>query len=157
MVPAQTELFIHTRTGDCAGVWSGWSQAYLSPSVSQITSPPNRCLQYKAEMVTYQNGTSPALEEVRIDYWAYVSEGGIETEDFTPIDWLGWEDFNASFTEPLGTNMTFQYSTDSGMFWTGVLSGENLQPLLAQTIRFKANFKSSDRSLTPELYEMNVT
>jgi hypothetical protein len=157
VVPPGTELFTHTRSGDCTGSWSGWSQAYLTPSGSQIASNPNRCLQYKAEMVTYVNGTRPMLEEVRIEYSSYLPEGSVETEDFTPIDWLGWEDFNASFTEPLGTNVTFQYSTNAGMFWTGVFAGESLQPLLAQTIRFRSNFKSSDQSKTPELYEMNVT
>lgn len=157
IVPAQTELFIHTRTGDCLGSWSGWSQAYSSPLGSQITSPPNRCLQYKAEMFTYQNGTSPVLEEVRIDYWRYVQEGSIETENFKPVDWLGWEDFNASFAEPLGTNISFQYSTDAGMFWADVFAGQSLQPLLAQNIMFRANFKTSDPAYTPELYEMNIT
>jgi hypothetical protein len=157
VVPPGTDLFIHTRSGDCTGGWSGWSQAYLTPSGSQITSAPGRCLQYKAELITYANGTKPVLEEVRIEYSKYFPEGSMETEDFTPIDWLGWEDFNASFKEPLGTNVTFQYSTNAGMFWTGIFAGESLQPLLSQTIRFRANFKSSDQSLTPELYEMNVT
>jgi hypothetical protein len=157
IVPAQTELFIHTRTGDCLGSWSGWSQAYSSPLGSQMTSPPNRCLQYKAEMFTYQNGTSPVLEEVRIDYWRYVEEGSIETEDFNPVDWLGWEDFNASIAEPLGTNISFQYSTDAGMFWADIFAGQSLQPLLAQNIKFRANFKTSDPAYTPELYEMNIT
>jgi hypothetical protein len=126
VVPPGTELFTHTRSGDCTGSWSGWSQAYLTPSGSQIASNPNRCLQYKAEMVTYVNGTRPMLEEVRIEYSSYLPEGSVETEDFTPIDWLGWEDFNASFTEPLGTNVTFQYSTNAGMFWTGVFAGEKI-------------------------------
>jgi hypothetical protein len=157
VVPPGTNLFTHTRSGDCTGSWSGWSQAYLTPSGSQITSSPNRCLQYKAEMITLANGTKPMLEEVRIEYSKYFPEGSVETEDFTPIDWLGWEDFNASFAEPLGTNITFQYSTSAGMFWTGVFAGESLQPLLAQTIRLRANFKSSDQSLTPELSEMNLT
>lgn len=43
-LPSQTNVSIHTRSGDCLGNWSGWSQAYSSPSGSQITSPPNRCI-----------------------------------------------------------------------------------------------------------------
>jgi hypothetical protein len=156
VVPPGTDLFIHTRSGDCTGIWSGWSQAYSTPAGSQITSNPNRCLQYKAEMITYSNGTRPMLEEVRIEYFKYLPEGSVETEDFTPIDWLGWESFDASFAEALGTNISFQYSVSSGMFWAGIFAGEDIRSLLAPTIRFKANFKSSDQSLTPELYEMNV-
>jgi hypothetical protein len=157
LVPAQTDLFIHTRSGDCTGSWSGWSQAYLTPSGSQITSPPNQCLQYRVKMISYSNGTRPILEEVRIEFSRFFPEGGVETEDFTPIDWLGWESFDASYAEPLGTNISFQYSVSSGMFWTGIFAGEDIRSLLAPTIRFRANFKTSDQSLTPELYEMNVT
>jgi hypothetical protein len=157
VVPLQTDMYIHTRTGNCLGTWTGWSQAYLAPSGSQITSPPDRCLQYKAEMVTYLNNTRPILDEVRIDYWRYFPEGNIETEDFTPVDWLGWESFNASSFEPLGTNISFQYSTDSGIFWSPISAGESLQPVLSQTIRFRANFSTSNTALSPELFEMNIT
>jgi hypothetical protein len=157
VVPPGTDASVHTRSGDCAGNWSGWSQAYLTPSGSQITSIPGGCLQYKAELVTYANGTKPVLEEVRIEYSKYFPEGSLETEDFTPVDWLGWESFDATFVEPLGTNISFQYSVSTGAFWASIFAGEDIRTLLAPTIRFRANFKSSDQSLTPELYEMNVT
>ncbi|UCD92849.1 MAG: DNRLRE domain-containing protein [Methanobacteriota archaeon] len=157
VVPPQTTLTIHTRTGDCSGSWSGWSQAYNTPSGSQITSPPNRCIQYKAEMLTYSNTTSPVLEEVRINYQKYVLQGSVETEDFTPSNWLSWREFNASSSLPTDTNITYWYSVDSGMFWVEVFSGESLQPLLASTIRFKAELSTIDGSVAPTLYNMSIT
>lgn len=157
IVPAQTNLSLYTRSGDCLGDWSEWSQAYISPSGSQITSPPNRCVQYKAEMITYDNNTSPVLEEVRIDYWKYVTQGNIETEDFAPGNWLGWREFNASSMEPAGTNITFWYSTDSGLFWAEVFKGESLQPLISAMIRFKAELRTANTSMSPSLSNMSIT
>ena len=155
--PSQTNLSIHTRSGDCAGSWSGWSPAYLSPLGSQITSPPDRCLQYKAEMETLNTTKTPVLEEVRIDYWKYASEGILETEDFAPASWVSWEDFDALHNGLLDTNVTFSYSTDSGTSWTPVNAGENLQSVSSPTIMFMANLTTTDTASTPTLFNMTIT
>ncbi|MCK4949543.1 MAG: DNRLRE domain-containing protein [Thermoplasmata archaeon] len=155
--PSQTNLSLHTRSGDCAGSWSSWSPAYMSPLGSQITSPSDRCLQYKVEMETYNTTKTPVLEEVRIDYWKYSSEGILETEDFAPASWIGWEDFDALHNGPLDSNVTFSYSTDSGMSWTPVNTGESLQSVLSPSIRFMANLTTTDTSSTPTLFNMTIT
>lgn len=155
--PSQTNLSIHTRSGDCTGSWSGWSPAYLSPLGSQITSPSDRCLQYKAEMETLNTTKTPVLEEVRTDYWKYASEGILETEDFAPSSWVGWEDFDANHNGLLDTNVTFSYSTDSGTSWTPVNAGENLQSALSPSIRFLARLTTTDTTSTPTLFNMTIT
>ncbi|MCK4456736.1 MAG: DNRLRE domain-containing protein, partial [Thermoplasmata archaeon] len=155
--PGQTNLSIHTRSGDCAGSWSGWSPAYLSPLGSQITSPSDRCLQYKVEMETLNTTKTPVLEEIRIDYSKYASEGILETEDFAPSSWVSWEVFDALHNGPLDTNVTFSYSTDSGMSWTPVNTGESLQSVLSPSIRFMANLTTMNTASTPTLYNMTIT
>jgi hypothetical protein len=156
-IPPQTDMSIRTRSGDCLGAWSAWSQAYATPSGSQILSPPNRCIQYKAELLTYVVGTTPILEDVRIEYWKYVPQGRIETEDFAPSNLVGWENFNASLNSPLGTNITFWYSVNSGMVWAEIFKGESLQMLLSPKIMFAATLTTTNGGLTPTLFEMNVT
>jgi hypothetical protein len=155
--PSQTNLSLHTRSGDCAGSWSSWSPAYLSPLGSQITSPSDRCLQYKVEMETLNTTKTSVLEEVRIDYSKYASEGILETEDFAPASWVSWEVFDASHNGLLDTNVTFSYSTDSGMSWTPVNTGESLQSVLSPSIRFMANLTTLDTASTPTLYNMTIT
>lgn len=155
--PSQTNLSLQTRSGDCTGSWSGWSPAYLSPLGSQITSPSDRCLQYKAEMETYNMTKTPVLEEVAIDYSRYASEGILETEDFAPASWVGWEDFDANHNGLPDTNVTFSYSTDSGASWTPVNTGENLQSVLSPSIRFMANLTTMDTASTPTLFNMTIT
>lgn len=156
-IPGQTNMSIHTRSGDCFGSWSNWSPAYISPTGSQITSPPNRCIQYKDEMETLNRTKRPILEEVRIDYWKYAPEGSLETEDFTPANWVSWEKFNASSVLQPGTNVTYWYSTTSGASWTEISHGESLQSVSSQTIRFRANLTTSNTTQTPNLFDMEIT
>lgn len=156
-VPGQTSMTIKTRSGDCSGSWSAWSAAYASPGGSPITSPPSQCIQYKVEMDTLNRTKTPKLEEVRIDYQAYASEGHVETEDLAPGNWVGWETFNAYENTQLGTNVSYWYSTNSGMSWTEVFSGGSLQLIPDPTIRFRANLTTSDPMLSPTLLNMSAT
>jgi hypothetical protein len=156
-LPSQTNMTIQTRTGDCAGTWTGWSPSYLTSSGSTITSPQNRCIQYKVEMETFNRTHLPRLEEVRIDYLTHNSEGTVETEDFLPTNWVSWEEFNASFVAPPGTNVSFWYSTDSGSSWNATAPGQSLQSVASPTIRFRANLTTSDGRMTPNLFKFNMT
>jgi hypothetical protein len=156
-IPSDTNMTIHTRSGDCLGGWTNWSQAYSFPSGSRITSPSNRCLQYKAEMVTYNRTRRPVLQEVTVDYWSYAPKGDIDTEDFSPDNWISWGPFDSSFKVDAGTNITFWYSTDSGGSWTEVYAGEDLQSVNSQTIMFGAELTSSNSSVTPELNNITIT
>jgi hypothetical protein len=156
-VPGQTNMTLETRSGDCSGSWSAWSAAYASPVGSQITSPPNQCIQYKVEMETLNRTKAPILEEVRIDHRAYTSEGHIETEDFAPVNWVGWETFNANENAQPGSNVTYWFSTDSGVSWTEIFAGSNLQSIPDPAIRFRANLTTSNPMLSPILLNMSVT
>lgn len=156
-VPGQTSMTIETRSGDCSGGWSAWSAAYASPGGSQITSPPSQCIQYKVEMDTLNRTKAPILEEVRIGYQITATEGHIETEDLTPGNWICWETFNANENAQPGTNVTYWFSTDSGMSWTEIFSGDNLQSVPDPSIRFRANLTTSDPMLSPMLLNMSVT
>lgn len=156
-IPKDTNLTIRTRSGDCLGGWTNWSQAYSSPSGSRITSPSDQCLQYKAEMVTYNRTRRPVLQEVVIDYWSYAPKGNIDTEDFSPDRWISWEGFNSSFKIDSETNITFWYSTDSGASWTEVYAGESLQSVSSPTIMFDAELTSANSSMTPELNNITIT
>jgi hypothetical protein len=156
-VPGQTSMSVETRSGDCSGGWSAWSGAYASPGGSQITSPPSQCIQYKVEMDTLNRTKAPILEEVRIDYQAYASEGHVETEDLASGNWVGWETFNTNENVQPGTNVTYWFSTDSGMSWTEIFSGGNLQSILDPAIRFRANLTTSNPMLSPMLFNMSVT
>jgi hypothetical protein len=156
-LPSQTNVSIQTRSGDCLGNWTSWSQTYASPLGSQIGSPSSQCLQYKVEMETYNRTKKPILEEVRIDYWEYTPDGSVETEDFAPSNWVSWIDFNCSSDLPPGTNITFWYSTNSGTTWTEIFQGEGLQSIMLPVIRFRANLTTTNASLTPTLFWMDVT
>jgi hypothetical protein len=156
-MPADTILSLHTRSGDCMGNWSPWSQPYGVPSGSQITSPPDRCIQYKTEMGTYNQTRKPSLEEVRIDSWQYAPRGIVETEDLQPSNLISWDIFDSLFSLPLGTNIAFSYSADSGMSWIPVMPGENLSVVVSPKMRFKANLTTSDTSVSPTLLNMTMT
>ncbi|MCK4456737.1 MAG: DNRLRE domain-containing protein [Thermoplasmata archaeon] len=156
-MPADTNLSLHTRSGDCMGNWSPWSQPYGVPSGSQITSPPDRCIQYKTEMGTYNQTRKPSLEEVRIDSWQYAPRGIVETEDLQPSNLISWDIFDSLFSLPLGTNIAFSYSADSGMSWIPVMPGENLSVVVSPKMRFKANLTTSDTSVSPTLLNMTMT
>ncbi|TET90524.1 MAG: DNRLRE domain-containing protein, partial [Methanomassiliicoccales archaeon] len=156
-MPADTNMSLQTRSGDCLGGWSPWSQAYGNALGSQITSPPNRCVQYKTELGTYNQTRKPLLEEVRIDYWKYSPRGFVETEDIQPSNLIGWDVFDSSSSLPLGTNISFSYSADSGTSWIPVLPGENLSVVVSPKMRFKANLTASDTSVSPTLLNMTMT
>ncbi|MCK4443493.1 MAG: hypothetical protein KAW09_03050, partial [Thermoplasmata archaeon] len=97
------------------------------------------------------------MEEVRIDYLAYASEGSIETRDLAPSNWISWELFDASANLESGTNVSFWYSTDSGTSWTEIFAGENLQGVGLSAIRFRANLTTANGTRSPMLADMNVT
>jgi hypothetical protein len=155
-VPAQTNLSIYTRSGDCLGNWSAWSQAYSTPG-SQITSPPNQCIQYRTEMETSNATAKPVLEEVGIDYWKHTPGGIVDTEDFAPWNLISWDLFNSTLDVPAGTNITYWYSTDSGMSWIEVFPGENLSSVGSSVLRFRARLTTSNSSLSPTLFAMSIT
>jgi hypothetical protein len=157
LVTNRTNMSIQSRSGDCLGNWSQWSASYANPAGSQITSPQDRCIQYKAEMTTYNRTQTPVLEEVRIEFQRYVPEGSVETQDLAPINWVNWEDFGASYFSPPDANISFWYSTDAGGNWTEVFEGENLNGVISPVMRFKANLTAWNTSVTPILYEMNIT
>lgn len=155
--PGQTNISVQTRTGDCGGTWTSWSSVYPSSAGSQVTSPPNRCIQYRVEMETFNTTRKPILEEVKIDHWKFAQSGFVETRDFTPPNWLGWEDFGALPILPPGTNISFSYSTNGGALWSSVQLGESLQAIMSPTIRLRADLTTSNVTTSPLLQHLNLT
>lgn len=63
-------ITLSTRTGDTqdpGDYWSNWSVEYTQPDGNQITSPPNKYIQFKA-ILHCENGVCPYLKSVVIPY-----------------------------------------------------------------------------------------
>ena len=64
-----TSISFQTRSGNSEvpdDTWSSWSAPLASPEGSQISSPPGRFIQYRANLKSSAGGASPSLREVNL-------------------------------------------------------------------------------------------
>ena len=160
-VPTNSELKIYTRTGDTStpptGSWSSWSAIYQNPDGDDITSPNNRYIQYKVEIVTNDVNVTPFMKNVTINGFRYELTGELETEFFEPTGLLGWQ--SISWDAQLnGQSMKVYYSTDLISPWTLIPVNKDLTdaPIDSGKIRFKFNFTTSDFSISPVLNSFSI-
>ncbi len=70
-VPQGTSIQLRTRAGNTESpddTWSEWSGPYLEPEGSQISSPPARFVQWKAELSSALPTSTPLLQWVEVVY-----------------------------------------------------------------------------------------
>jgi len=72
-LPENTSIGFSTRSGNSAepdDTWSEWSEEMTEPD-SEIQSPPARFLQYKADLSTRSDPSSPVIREVKVAYQTF--------------------------------------------------------------------------------------
>ena len=70
-VGAGQRIAIQTRSGNSSvpdDTWSSWSSAYTDPDGSEITSPPARFVQWRAQLTRSGSSASPILRSVTVTY-----------------------------------------------------------------------------------------
>ncbi|UCF08100.1 MAG: DNRLRE domain-containing protein [Thermoplasmata archaeon] len=153
-----TNIIIQTRTSPDKWNWGPWSPAYSKPSGDPITSADNQYIQYRAILSTTNASSRPFLHNLNIYYSKYRWNGTLEMKsDFTPAAVSNWGQFSSG-EDLKGLTIEFFYSINSGGTWfpvgAGDLSGVDTSD---KTIRFKAEFSTTDTSLSPTLYDFSLT
>jgi hypothetical protein len=153
----ETDVNISTRTGNSSntadGSWSGWD-TQISNS---ILSPPNRYIQYRVDLNTTNASKGPVLTDISLNYHQYPSIGTLETNNFTVLDLHSWEEFRVNETIISDTEIDYYFSSDRGNNWVSIGDGANLSFVTNNTIKLKAELKTSNTTFTPRLLEMSLT
>ncbi|MFQ5883614.1 MAG: hypothetical protein ACE5IO_00775, partial [Thermoplasmata archaeon] len=156
-VDPETSINITTRTGNSSntsdGSWSGWEL----PNPGNVTSPPNRYIQYRVDLNTTNASKGPVVSEMKIDYEQYAPVGFVETDNLTVSDLYLWEEFYTKQSAPSETDIAYFYSSDMGGSWSPILNGSSLSSVTNDTLKFRAELRSLNTTRTPYLYEMNLT
>lgn len=98
VTPTNTSLLISTRSGANAtdfSAWSAWSSDYATSTGSTVTSSQARYLQYRAQLATTDNASTPTLQDATITY----DEAGISI--------LAATTYNANLTSLSSGNFNF--------------------------------------------------
>ncbi len=156
-IDPETPVNVSTRTGNSSNTsdasWSGWE----FPSSGNITSPPNRYIQYRVDLNTLNASKGPVVSEMKIDYEQYATFGFVETDNLTVSDLYLWEDFFTKQSTPSETGISYYFSSDMGGSWSPILNCSSLSSVTNDTLKFKAELRSNNTTHTPYLYEMNLT
>lgn len=154
-----TKIIIQTRTSQDNSSWGPWSPAYSNPSGDTITSSNNRYLQYRAILQTTNSSNSPVLSDVNILYSLYSWNGTLEMKnDFIPANLTSWKMFTPLYNL-MGQLISYSYSINSGFNWFAVPPSGDISSVdtTSGKIRFKADFSTTDTSITPTLLEFSLT
>ena len=153
----ETNISIMTRTGNSSntsdGSWSGWD-THLANS---IMSPPNRYIQYRVGLNTTNASKGPMLTNISLSYDQYPRIGTVETDNFTVPDIHSWEIFEVNETILPETEIDYYFSSDLGSNWVPMGDGANLSFVTNNTIKLKAELKTSNTTFTPQLLEFRLT
>jgi hypothetical protein len=151
-VPANTNLALRTRTSTDNVSWSSWSSP-LSVASENITNPSGRYIQYNVNLSTDVLGITPVFKKINITYTKYSSSGSLTfNNDLIVENITGWGHLEtASMLN--GQIINYEYSIDSGLNWNPIAPDLNLSSVSVstKTIRFRANFITTNTSLTPIL------
>ncbi len=153
----ETDIRISTRTGNSSntadGSWSGWD-THLANS---IMSPPNSYIQYRVDLNTTNASKGPILTNISLSYDQYPRIGTVETDNFTVPDLHSWEVFEVNETILPETEIDYYFSSDLGSNWVPIGDGANLSFVTNNTIKLKAELKTSNTTFTPQLLELRLT
>lgn len=160
-----TNITVDVRSGwsnDTAdGSWSSW-EIHVNRQGYLLNNSTGGFLQYRV-ILTTANASAPAsFDWVNFTFHRYLDAGSIETMDFTPSfvppeQLIGWRRFHANLTALPSTTTWFDISNDSGANWTRIPSGSFLDFLGGSTIRLRAELLTSNTTITPRLFDFNVT
>ncbi|UCF07212.1 MAG: DUF835 domain-containing protein [Thermoplasmata archaeon] len=164
-----TDIVLSIRSGNSDtpddGTWNDWTPGFTNPDGSTIRNMDARYIQFKATLTSSELLNTPILNNVTILYRKYSPSGMVETRDFMPDAdnddipdiVVQWRSFTSSATLN-GQNISYQYSTDSGVDWENVPQDGNMraESVLSGKIRFKAILSAHDTTVSPVLREMNL-
>jgi hypothetical protein len=156
-VDPETDVRISTRSGNSSntsdGSWSGW----VGHIGNSIMSPPNRYIQYQVDLNTTNSSKGPILTNISLSYDQYARIGSAETNNFTVSDLHSWEVFEVDETTLAETEIDYYFSSDLGGTWVPIGDGANLSFVTNNTIRLKAELKTSNTTFTPQLLELRLS
>jgi len=155
--PPATSVAVETRTGNASSPgdpsWTPWAPA----AGSQITSPPNRFLQWRLSLNTDGAGT-PLVTRLSIRAGAYRPIGILRTAPFLPAESVfGWESFHVNDTRPPGTAIVYDVSVDGGASWTWVVDGQDLSKLATKPLVLRVTLSSGNTSVSPSVASLSVS
>ncbi len=155
--PPATSVAVETRTGNASSPgdpsWTPWAPA----AGSQITSPPNRFLQWRLSLSTDGAGT-PLVTRLSIRAGAYGPSGILRTAPFLPGESVfGWESFFVNEIRPPGTALVYEISVDGGASWTWVVDGQDLSKLATKPLVLRVTFSSENTSVSPSVTSLSVS
>ncbi len=160
ITPSETDFTIRTRSRDGPSApWGDWSDEYQKHRGDQITSSKGTHMQYTINMSTRNIWNTPEMHDVNISYEKYCRDGYIEMKnDYIPQNLGNWGNFSCE-NQTNGQNITCLYSIDSGSTWYEVPDDGDLSSIdiMSGKIRFKAEFNTSDTTVTPTLFKWNLT
>jgi len=147
-IPVGTIISMQTRTSFDNSSWSDWSVEYTAPAGETIVSPPERYLQYKANLKTTTATLTPELVNVTVEWFTYSPTGSVETRDHT-LNGMARRAVVTTAEEKNGQTVNYRYSTDSGGSWKNVPSLGIITGPLSGTIRFKVDVSTISGSVSP--------
>src|SRR6266571_685665 len=155
--PPATSVAVETRTGNASSPgdpsWTPWAPV----AGSQITSPPNRFLQWRLSLSTDGAGT-PLVTRLSIRAGAYGPIGTLRTAPFLPAESVfGWESFHVNDIRPPGTAIVYEVSVDGGASWTWVVDGQDLSKLATKPLVLRVTLSSGNTSVSPSVASLSVS
>ena len=155
--PPATSVAVETRTGNASSPgdpsWTPWAPV----AGSQITSSPNRFLQWRLSFGTDGVGT-PVVTRLSILADAYGPVGILRTAPFLPGESVfGWESFFVNEIRPPGTAIVYEVSVDGGTSWTWVVDRQDLSKLATKPLVLRVTFSSENTSVSPSVTSLSVS
>ncbi|HYS72483.1 MAG TPA: hypothetical protein VEO96_00660 [Thermoplasmata archaeon] len=155
--PPATSVAVETRTGNASSPgdssWTAWALA----AGSQITSPPNRFLQWRLSLGT-DGAATPVVTYFSIRADAYRPPGILHTAPFLPGESVfGWESFRVNENRPPGTAIVYEISVDGGASWTWVVDGQDLSKLASKAMVLRVTLSSGNTSVSPSVTSLSVS
>src|SRR6266511_495099 len=155
--PPATSVAVETRTGNASSTgdpsWTPWAPA----AGPQITSPPNRFLQWRLSLST-DGADTPLVTRLSIRADAYGPFGTLRTAPFLPGESVfGWESFFVNEIRPPGTAIVYEVSVDGGTSWTWVVDRQDLSKLATKPLVLRVTYSSENTSVSPSVTSLSVS
>ena len=143
--------WIKITTPDSFGQWGSW---VTCADITNCVLPPltGEWLQYKLDLTTTNTATTPIVHSVSYNGPHY-STGTYTSNTQTFISPTDLGTFTADADIPVGSTVTYEYSTD-GTTWNPVINGQ----VIAQTataFTWRAHLSTTNLTVTPTIH--NVT
>jgi N-acetylneuraminic acid mutarotase len=153
-LPSRTAVNISLRSSPDGIAWGPWKR--LVQNESRTASPGDRFVQWRADLSSPQNTSTPVLERLFLNYTRFVPRGWFMLEGVIapgPLRRVAPRLDRASD----GGGLAVSISVDSGILWTAVAQNGSL-PVTVQTDRFSMMvvFGRSAEGASPELWGLAV-